>query len=782
MTDCNRARVLEFAARRRRAARAPEVFFSLVTGPKDTTPQAVRADWAYIKDIMRRPRLADITRARYQALSKKEKKAAKVGPGFIFATFKGERNIKFIDRVFGLAGDIDNTDGTPLTADDIAAKLAGLRFLIYSTFSHTPDAPRWRFMVPFSRAATREEAERAWDYMQEKFNGALDDSKRPPSHLFYTPACPKDAAGDFIFREGDGAPFDVDALPPPKPKPNPTRAAKLRARAEAYARGPVDWERVRDAVFKIPSDERDVWLRVGMTLHSTGDARAESLWSEWASYSDKFDARDQRRTWESFDIERPEGEAVTLGSLFHLAEENGWTPPRVRAGEGAPEIRETDVANAKRFAADHGRRVRFTIERGWFSWDGRRWAPDEKAVAVQALAKQTALALFDEIRNSPDQKLAFAHARRSQSRQAIDAMVYLARSEPGIPARLTDFDADPMAFNCANGTLDLRTGKLRPHDPLDLITAMSPVVYDADATCKLFDVFLRQILNGDEALVAYLQRVIGYLLTGLTIEQVLHFFHGLGANGKSTLCEIILAIMGDYAIVCAPELVIAKRHAGIPNDIARLRGVRVALMNETSQGSRFDEAKLKDLTGGDSLTGRFLHQEFFDFRPSHKLIIRGNHKPAITGTDEGIWRRLRLVPFTVQIPGAEQDKHLVEKLRAELPGILRWAVEGCLQWQREGLRPPACVLDAGDVYRAESDTLGRFIEERCEARSLAQIKSSAFFAAYQDFCQRAGERWIPARDLPMEMQRRGFEHKRGGQGVRLYLGIELRELGLPWDR
>jgi len=220
------------------------------------------------------------------------------------------------------------------------------------------------------------------------------------------------------------------------------------------------------------------------------------------------------------------------------------------------------------------------------------------------------------------------------------------------------------------------------------------------------------------------------------------------------------------------ELPTQRRHAGIPNDIARLRGVRVALMNETSQGSRFDESKLKDLTGSDSLTGRFLHAEFFDFKPTHKLIIRGNHKPTITGTDEGIWRHLRLVPFTVQIPAEEQDKHLIEKLREELcPVFLSRAFEGCSEWQRDGLNPPEMVMQAVRDYRAESDTLGRFIAEDCEIGPLAEVKSSHFFRCYQEFAQKPGERWMPAKDLPIEMERRGFMRKRTKTGA-VFVGLK----------
>jgi putative DNA primase/helicase len=196
-------------------------------------------------------------------------------------------------------------------------------------------------------------------------------------------------------------------------------------------------------------------------------------------------------------------------------------------------------------------------------------------------------------------------------------------------------------------------------------------------------------------------------------------------------------------------------------------------MNETTQGARFDEAKLKDLTGGDTLQARFLHQEFFDFRPTHRLIIRGNHKPAINGTDNGIWDRLRLVPFTVTIAPADQDRDLRRKLEAELPGILNWALRGCREWQHSGLKPPAIITDAVRAYRDESDTLGRFIAECCEVRELAQVKSGVLFQRYQQFTEQASERWMPSKDMPHEMQRRGFEWKRTMHGG-MYFGIELR--------
>lgn len=431
---------------------------------------------------------------------------------------------------------------------------------------------------------------------------------------------------------------------------------------------------------------------------------------------------------------------------------------------------DTDVANARRLVARHGGVIRYTTERGWLVHDGKRYAPDPKAVRILGLARETAISIFDEVKDAPDRDAAFMHAKRSQSRHAIENMVAIARSD--VLASLTDFDADPWVLNVDNGLLDLRTGTLEPHSPAQLVTKLVPVPYDRGASCEMWDAFLWRVLGGDLDLYQYVRRLVGYLLTGVTREQVLHFLWGTGANGKSVFVEVLLALLGEYATVAAPDLVTVRRHGGIPNDIARLRGVRAVFMNETTQGSRFDEARLKDLTGSDTLTGRFLHAEYFDFSPTHKLVIRGNHKPAITGTDEGIWRRLRLVPFAVTIPEAERDPELLTKLRAELPGILAWAVQGCLDWQRDGLRPPACVLAAVNEYRDEADTLGRFIAECCCTRKLAQVKASEFQKAYAEFCRAADERPIPSKDLPAELERRGFTYRRT-KAARVYEGLEL---------
>ncbi len=447
-----------------------------------------------------------------------------------------------------------------------------------------------------------------------------------------------------------------------------------------------------------------------------------------------------------------------------------WQCALQRAGH-AP-FTDTDLANACRLATLYGNDIRFTPERGWLIYKQGRWVVDDKQVQIQAHAKATAASIFDELKDAANKNDAFRHAKRSQSRSAIESMIWLARSEPGVPMPLTAFDADGWLFNVLNGTVNLRTGELQPHRREDLISNVADVTYDPSAACELWDKFVLRVIDGNKELYDYLRRLVGYLLVGNTSEQVLHFLYGLGANGKSVFCELLMRLMGDYAIAVSPDLIMLKRHGGIPNDVARLRGARLALMNETAQGARFDEAKLKDLTGGDTLTARFLHQEFFDFASTHRIVIRGNHKPSISGTDEGIWRRLRLVPFTATIPEHERDPQLLSKLLAELPGILNWAIAGCLEWQGVGLKPPAIIIDAVRAYRMESDTLGRFIDEHCEVRKLAQVKSSVFFKRYQQFSEAAGERWITSKELPHDMERRGFNRQHTNTG-NVYIGIEL---------
>jgi len=483
-----------------------------------------------------------------------------------------------------------------------------------------------------------------------------------------------------------------------------------------------------------------------------------------------------------------------LPTTYHPSP-NGMTPTaRIN-----PDNLLTDTYNARALVRDHGQDLRYCYpSKSWLVWTGTHWQRDTNGTVLR-LAKQTVRRLAGQADTLTDDQAVAAlltHVKRSLSTAALKAMVESAQSEEGIPVQPEDLDTDPWLLNCTNGTVDLHTGTLRPHRQADLITKCLPVASDADAQCPTWERFLWRIMGGtitpdkpdmdagelenrrqadDRAtrLITFLQRAIGYSLTGDTREQCLFLLHGSGSNGKSTFLEVLQALLGDYAASTPSASLLAKdRHDGIPNDIARLRGARLVTAVEIGEGKRLNEELVKRLTGQDTLTGRFLFAEFFDFQPEFKLWIACNHLPTIRGTDHAIWRRIRLIPFTVTIPDDEQDKQLPAKLRAELPGILRWAVQGCLDWQREGLGTPQEVSAATKAYRDSMDVLGAFIDECCAVKDYAKIKASALYAAYEQWCKDNAEQPLVQRNFGLQLSERGYERYRN-QGAHWWRGIGL---------
>ena len=441
-------------------------------------------------------------------------------------------------------------------------------------------------------------------------------------------------------------------------------------------------------------------------------------------------------------------------------------------------VADTDLANCLRLVQQHGDDLRFTPQRGWHCWNSQRWQPGDELVMQRA--KVTACHVYQEIQKpsgtiqsgSDAERAMLKWAQRSQSKHALKAMIDLAESEPDIHTSIDTFDRDPYLLNCSNGTVDLRTGDIRNHRRSDLITHVIEIEYDPDATGHLWLKFLNDVTGGDQALLEYLQRAVGYSLTGLTSEQVLFFVFGLGANGKSVFLETIMRLLGEYGMAARTETVVQNRGGGIPNDIARLAGARMVCINETEDGQRLKESLIKDLTGGDTISARFLHREYFDFVPAFKLWIRGNHKLQVRGTDEGIWRRIHLIPFTVKIPKDERDGELGLKLQAELPGILSWAVEGCLQWQQSGLNPPRQVVAAVEEYRSEMDDLGSFLDECVEVRVNGQSTAKALYSAYRKWADDSGEASVSQRRFGQAMVERGFSKERHSAGY-VYHGLTL---------
>ncbi|MEW6658018.1 MAG: phage/plasmid primase, P4 family [Thermodesulfobacteriota bacterium] len=454
-------------------------------------------------------------------------------------------------------------------------------------------------------------------------------------------------------------------------------------------------------------------------------------------------------------------------------------------GEGRENLRGlrlTDWGNAERLVALHGQDLRYCYPWSrWLVWDGRRWATDEVG-AVEQRAKDVVRSIYQEAAVAGDKKQREAlahHALASESEVKRKALVASARNEPGIPVLPEHLDQAPWLFNVLNGTLDLQSGDLIPHRRADLITKLAPVEYDPQAQCPAWWAFLEKIMNGDGAMMEFLQKAAGYALTGDTREQCLFFLYGLGANGKTTFLETLQALWGDYAKRTSTETFLVKKGNSIPNDVAALRGARLVAAVEVESGRRLAEVLLKEMTGGDTMTARFLRAEFFEFKPEFKIFLAANHKPVIRGTDNGIWRRIHLIPFTVQIPKDQQDKELPAKLRAELPGILNWAVEGCLQWQHEGLTPPPEVRMATNTYREEMDPLCGFIGECCVLTPGAEAMAKDLYKAYTAWAEESGEKQpMSQKEFGGRLKERGLtnsQETRGqNKGKSKWSGIGLR--------
>lgn len=442
----------------------------------------------------------------------------------------------------------------------------------------------------------------------------------------------------------------------------------------------------------------------------------------------------------------------------------------------AGEMNLSDLGNARRLIYRYGKHLRFCHAWGrWLVYDRSRWAVDETE-NITRFAKKTVRGIYEEasaaITDGLRKDLA-RHAIRSESEARIRAMIALAESEPGVPVVPVQLDNSPWLFNCLNGTIDLKTGELHSHKLFDYITKQAPVEYEPDAECPTWTEFLSQVMDGNEQLIRFLQKASGYSLSGDISEHTLFFLHGGGANGKSTFLNTLLFLMGDYATQAEPELLLSRGNNVHPTGLADLQGRRLAVCNEIEAGRRMAESLVKVLTGGDRIKARKMRQDFFEFAPSHKIWLAANHKPVVRGTDHAIWRRIRLVPFTVTIPEEQRDKHLFEKLKQELPGILTWAVKGCLLWQQEGLNPPDAVKAATESYRAEMDVTAAFIDECCIIKDFAKTAAGDLYKAYTEWCNENGERSESQKAFGMRLTERGFTRMRGTGGRYFWEGIGL---------
>lgn len=465
----------------------------------------------------------------------------------------------------------------------------------------------------------------------------------------------------------------------------------------------------------------------------------------------------------------PNAAAVRLG-LPTFEEPVPADPDRADTPHG---YRYTDAGNARLLADLHGHELRFVTTWGtWLAWDGRRWARDHSNVAATEAAKDVTRTLLRYVDDVPAKRRLelVRHATASESASRITAMLRLAATLPGIRVDHHQLDADHDRLTLANGTIHLPSGHLEPYDPARLATKLVPITYDPTARSATWETFLERVLP-DPDVRDFMQRFAGYCLSGDVSEQILVFLIGLGANGKSVFLSVLRRLLGDYAVVAPRDLLVVQRHEAHPTSTATLHGARVATASELEAGSRLNEAKVKELTGGDDLTARRMGEDFWGFSPTHKLILSANHRPAVSGADEGIWRRIRVVPFEVTIPPDERDPHLTQTLTGELPGILNWALAGHARWRTDGLGLPTAVDLASAAYRAEQDVVGQFLDGYgYRLQPGASVPAGELRKAYENWCEHEGLEPLGSTRWAQALRSRGLVDARRHRG-RVWEGL-----------
>ncbi len=453
----------------------------------------------------------------------------------------------------------------------------------------------------------------------------------------------------------------------------------------------------------------------------------------------------------------------------------------------AAETQFTDVSNSKLFTEMFRDQVCFSKEYGgWYVYNGKIWQKEKnnqiKNYAIEVYERLRKHLKEYDINNRFGLEAYAKHVKASGSDGKLTSMVNRAEAFLGVPPE--DFDKNQNLFNCNNGTMDLKTMEFRKFNSSDMLTKMSLVDYISGAEFPLWYKFLDEVFLGNKDVIDFIQRAVGYSMTASIDEHCMFILYGQGLNGKTTFVETLSKIFGMYSIGLPPESIMNKKPGNnIPNDIARLKGARRVTVSESKENVTLDEALIKRLTGGDLITARFLNKEFFDFYPIFKMFLYTNKKPNIHGTDIGIWRRIRMIPFDLKITEENKDKDLPKKLEGELPGILNWALEGCRKWQEAGLNTPQKVLDATNTYQLEEDDIGQFIEDHCV------IDKNGFIPVdhFKDKFKAVNSYWRGWKTVSDYMHRKGYkptDNRRtmaNGSQVRVYVGIRLKDRNTTAD-
>lgn len=439
---------------------------------------------------------------------------------------------------------------------------------------------------------------------------------------------------------------------------------------------------------------------------------------------------------------------------------------------------QNDSGNAELIADFIKERYVFDADsKRFMCFSGRRWVEDKESSITQEVIKalreeqRKALEIEDNDRRSKTVKFYI----QSENYMRINAAVKIVQTMPGVVVRNKVFDRDDYLINVGNGAIDLKTCILKPHDKRNFITKICPVNYDPTAKCPAFEKFVGEIMGGNKNLIEHVQLMFGYFLSGATSEQKLFIFFGSGRNGKTTLIEIMRKLLGGYAVNIPVEALMSKDMPSMSNDIVRLRGARLATCGEVEIGKKLAESQAKLLTGGDTVTARALYSESIEFQNKAKIIMGTNHLPGVRGQELGIYRRFDITPFTVTIPNEKVDKKLFEKLMAEMPGILNWALEGFSKWQQQGLGEPLEVKQAVEAYKISQDPIANFINEYCDMGPSLTVAAARLYPAYSEWCRDNNEYQLSQRKFGTALGERGFRRRNGAGNYTYYDGLVLKE-------
>lgn len=430
----------------------------------------------------------------------------------------------------------------------------------------------------------------------------------------------------------------------------------------------------------------------------------------------------------------------------------------------------TELSNARRFALVHRDKARYCSGLGWLCWDGKRWSRDDGA--PEFLGKKIADIVWGLASSEEERRF----ASRTASAGGIRGMLHLAKSEPAMRISVDALGGDPLLLNCANGVVDLRTGELRPHRQGDWLTQLCPTAFEQYANRREWLDFLHSLFPGSAEIASYTNRLLGYCISGCVSEQILPIFFGDGCNGKSTLVNAVIDVLGpDYAMQAVPEMLLETKQTRHRTERADLFRKRLVSAAETGHGARLNESLVKQLTGGERIRANKMYRDNFEFAPTHKIILSTNSLPRIQGTDFGIWRRLQCVPFRRRFEGADVDRGLPDKLRDGAVGILSALVDGCMRWLANGLQPPEVVRRQSEAYRRDQNALERFVSERCVTHPNCRVKFSDLYATFRGFCAEDRSIVPTQKEVGAWLKERFDERRSNGvwyQGIALKAGKE----------